>query len=69
MQRLGVHGFPSFVLEEAGGWRRIDIGPFMGQPADFAAWLRGQLPAEAVAPANAPANAPALQCGPDACAM
>ena len=69
MQRLGVQGFPSFVLEEAGGWRRLDIGPFMGRPADFAAWLRGQLPAEAIAPANGPANGPAIQCGPDACAM
>lgn len=65
MQRLGVQGFPSFVLEDAGGWRRIDIGPFMGRPAEFADWLRGQRPVEAVAAANAPE----LQCGPDACAI
>lgn len=65
MQRLGVQGFPSFVLEDAGGWRRIDIGPFMGRPADFADWLRGQLPVTAFAAANAQAG----QCGPDACAV
>lgn len=65
MQRLGVHGFPSFALEEAAGWRLIDIGPFMGRPADFADWLRGRLPAEA----GGAAGAAALQCGPDACAL
>lgn len=65
MQRLGVQGFPSFALEDAGGWRRIDIGPFMGRPVEFADWLRGQRPVEAVAAANAPA----LQCGPDGCAI
>ena len=42
MQRLGVQGFPSFVLEQEGGWHRIEIGPFMGRPADFADWLRGR---------------------------
>lgn len=36
MQRLGVQGFPSFALENADGWRRIDIGPFMGRPEEFA---------------------------------
>lgn len=59
-----VKGFPSLALEETSGWRRIDIGPFMGRPADFADWLHGHLPGEAVAPANAPA----IQSGPDACA-
>lgn len=61
MQRLGVRGFPSFVLEQAGSWRSIDIGPFMGQPAAFAEWLQGQVPAAA--------EASAFQCGPDGCAI
>lgn len=53
MQRLGVQGFPSFALEDASGWHRIDIGPFMGRPVDFGDWLRGRLPTEAVAGARA----------------
>ncbi|MFG6486244.1 DsbA family protein [Roseateles sp. BYS78W] len=61
MQRLGVRGFPSFVLEQAGSWRSIDIGPFMGQPAAFGEWLQGQVPAGA--------SASAFQCGPDGCAI
>lgn len=65
MQRLGVRGFPSFALEDAGGWRRIDIGPFVGRPDDFSDWLRGQLTVTAFAAANAQA----VQCGPDACAV
>lgn len=48
MQRLGVQGFPSFTIEDAGAWRRLEIGPFMGRPADFAAWLRGHLSVGAV---------------------
>lgn len=65
MQRLGLQCFPSFTLECAGSWRRIDIGPFMGRSAEFADRLRGQLPPEAVAAVNAQA----LQFGSDTCAF
>jgi putative protein-disulfide isomerase len=61
MRRLGAQGFPSFALEKAGRWQSIDVGPFMGQPAAFAEWLRGQ------APQGQPAGA--FQCGPDGCAI
>lgn len=65
MRRLDVHGFPGFVLEGEGGWRTVDIGPFLGQPQAFVDWLRRELPGAA----PAPSGASAFQCGPDRCAV
>lgn len=65
MQGLGLQGFPSFALEDAQGWRVIDVGPFMGRPADFADWLRGRLPVVA----HDAASAGGARCDPGTCSI
>ncbi|QJI42935.1 DsbA family protein [Pseudomonas sp. ADAK2] len=47
---VGGQGFPTFVLELNGQFTLIDIGPWIGKPEAFAAWLRQSLPAPASAP-------------------
>jgi putative protein-disulfide isomerase len=48
LSRVGGQGFPTVVLEQAGQYRVIDLGPYLGKPEAFAAWLRQQegMPAE-----------------------
>ena len=65
MRRVGAQGFPTFVLERAGDWSVVDIGPFLGQPAAWVEWLRGHVAGE---PSAAP-DAVALHCGTDGCAV
>lgn len=64
MQRLGLGGFPSFVLEREGRWSPVEVGPFLGQPAQWADWLRLQLPQGGQPAATAE---PGFACGPDGC--
>ncbi|MFJ4138510.1 DsbA family protein [Pseudomonas fragi] len=48
LSRVGGQGFPTVVLEQSGQYRVIDLGPYLGKPEAFAAWLRQQegVPAE-----------------------
>ena len=42
MAQHGLRGFPSLRFAEGAG---IDLGPFLGQPAAFVAWIQQQAPA------------------------
>jgi putative protein-disulfide isomerase len=43
MASVSAQGFPTFALEIDGHIDRLDIGPFLGQPASFASRLQGLL--------------------------
>ncbi|WP_213941968.1 DsbA family protein [Pseudomonas sp. dw_612] len=58
---VGGQGFPTFVLEQNGQFTLIDIGPWLGKPEVFAAWLRQSLPAQA-------SSSGFQACGLDGCA-
>ena len=62
LSRVGGQGFPTVVLEQCGQYQVIDLGPYLGKPEVFAAWLRQRdgVPAE-----HTSASAPA--CGLDGC--
>ena len=62
LSRVGGQGFPTVVLEQSGQYQVIDLGPYLGKPEVFAAWLRQRdgVPAE-----HTSASAPA--CGLDGC--
>ena len=47
LANVGGQGFPTFALEQNGQFTLIDIGPWLGKPEAFAAWLRQSLPAQA----------------------
>jgi putative protein-disulfide isomerase len=47
LANVGGQGFPTFALELNGQFTLIDIGPWLGKPEAFAAWLRQSLPAQA----------------------
>ncbi|SED46114.1 DsbA family protein [Pseudomonas migulae] len=49
LANIGGHGFPTFALEEDGQFTLVDIGPWLGKPQAFAAWLSQSLPAHAAA--------------------
>ncbi|KAA0994361.1 DsbA family protein [Pseudomonas sp. ANT_J12] len=49
LANVGGQGFPTFALEHNGQFTLIDIGPWLGKPEAFAAWLRQSLPAQAPA--------------------
>jgi len=40
---VGGHGFPTFVLEQAGRFTVLDIGPYLGRPQAWQTWLTEQL--------------------------
>lgn len=64
LRRLGRSGFPTFALERDGRFESVDIGPYLGQPDAWRAWLRQQVAGrEAVAPAGT-----GLACSLDGCA-
>jgi len=63
LARAGGHGFPTFALEQADGQLTVlDIGPWVGRPEAWAAYLAGQVPA-------APPRSESFACGPDGCAL
>jgi len=43
LARVGGHGFPTFALEQAGRFTVVDIGPYLGRPQAWQAWLTEQL--------------------------
>ncbi|KAF2392219.1 DsbA family protein [Pseudomonas frederiksbergensis] len=49
LANVGGQGFPTFALEQNGQFTLIDIGPWLGKPEAFAAWLSQSLPAQAPA--------------------
>lgn len=60
LANVGGQGFPTFALEQNGQFTLIDIGPWLGKPEAFAAWLRQSLPA--------PTSSSAFQaCGLNGC--
>lgn len=62
LNRVGGQGFPTFVLATEGRWQRVDIGPYLGQPEAWRAWLLAQ---EGVQAAQPGASGPL--CGLDGC--
>ena len=62
LSRVGGQGFPTVVLEQSGQYQVIDLGPYLGKPEAFAAWLRQR---NGVAGADTIVCAPA--CGLDGC--
>ncbi|HUG25411.1 hypothetical protein [Piscinibacter sp.] len=65
LARVGGHGFPTFALERDGAFVRVDIGPYLGQPQAWRAWLSQQLGSVT---ADAPGDGvPA--CSPDGCVL
>ena len=63
LARVGGRGFPTFALEQAGRFTLVDIGPYLGRPQAWQAWLTEQLSStdEAAAPGPLPV------CGIDGC--
>ena len=62
LSRVGGQGFPTVVLEQSGEYQLVDLGPYLGKPEAFAAWLRQR---DGVAGADTTVAAPA--CGLDGC--
>ncbi|WP_410498165.1 DsbA family protein [Chitinibacter sp. S2-10] len=60
MQRYGLRGFPSLLLERDGQMQQIDLSPFLGQPDAFLQWLQNQ----GITPAT---TSRAAFCTPDGC--
>ncbi|RON58749.1 DsbA family protein [Pseudomonas frederiksbergensis] len=46
LANVGGQGFPTFALEHNGHFTLIDIGPWLGKPEAFAAWLSQSLPGQ-----------------------
>ena len=62
LSRVGGQGFPTVVLEQSGEYQLVDLGPYLGKPEAFAAWLRLR---DGVAGEDATVSAPA--CGLGGC--
>jgi len=60
LSRVGGQGFPTLALEQDGRFSLIDIGPYLGKPEVFVAWL-----SQSVSPASHDAVGPS--CGLDGC--
>ena len=50
LNRVGGQGFPTFVLAIEARWQRVDIGPYLGQPEAWRAWLLAQDGVQAAQP-------------------
>ena len=55
LERVGGHGFPTFVLEREGRFETIDIGPYMGHVDAWTSWLGRCVAAAPAAPTEATA--------------
>ena len=62
LSRVGGQGFPTVVLEQSGEYQLVDLGPYLGKPEAFAAWLRQR---DGVVAEDVNVSAPA--CGVDGC--
>ncbi|MBV6752954.1 DsbA family protein [Pseudomonas chlororaphis] len=60
LSRVGGQGFPTLALEQEGRFSLIDIGPYLGKPDAFGAWL-----SQSLTPATPTATGPS--CGLDGC--
>lgn len=65
MRRLHAQGFPTFVIDRDGVCEVIDLGPFLGRPVQWSAWLRERAP---VASASYPESY-ARQCNSGYCRL
>lgn len=65
MARHGLSGFPSFLLEVDGRFERVDASAFLGQPAQWSAWLAQRLQAQGAASVAEAVDGPS--CGLDGC--
>lgn len=63
LAKVGGQGFPTFALELNGQFTLVDIGPWLGKPEAFAAWL-----SESVGTPASEASSPIQACGLSGCA-
>lgn len=66
MDRLGVHGFPAFALEQEGRIAVLDTSTFLGRPEALCDWLKTRLTDEVELPTS---DATVVGCGPDGCSV
>ncbi|PLK48036.1 DsbA family protein [Uliginosibacterium sp. TH139] len=64
MAQMAAQGFPSFVLETGGVFKRLDVASYLGRAQDFQTLLRNQIHS-----ATAPATGEAFGCDADGCAL
>jgi putative protein-disulfide isomerase len=69
LARVGGQGFPTFALERDGQFTRVEIGPYLGQPAAWNAWLTQQVPQQVPVDSTGAQADSAFVCGPDGCAL
>ncbi|MFJ2366023.1 DsbA family protein [Pseudomonas sp. NPDC087697] len=63
LAQVGGQGFPTLALEQHGQFTLVDIGPWLGKPEAFAAWL-----SQSVATQASESTSPVQACGLDGCA-
>ncbi len=63
LAQVGGQGFPTLVLEQDGQFTLVDIGPWLGKPEAFAAWL-----SQSVGTPASESTSPVQACGLDGCA-
>jgi putative protein-disulfide isomerase len=64
LARVGGQGFPTFVLEREDKFETIDVGPHLGRPQAWKAWLDRSI---AAAPGTSESATPT--CSPNGCAI
>jgi putative protein-disulfide isomerase len=68
LSRVGGRGFPTFVLELDGRLTVVDIGPYLGQPDAWRAWLTQQVGQQVGVDDGATPDGASQVCGLDGCA-
>ncbi|MCU1749351.1 DsbA family protein [Pseudomonas sp. 6D_7.1_Bac1] len=63
LAQVGGQGFPTLALEQDGQFSLVDIGPWLGKPEAFAAWL-----SQSVTTLASESTSPVQACGLDGCA-
>ncbi|RON10876.1 protein-disulfide isomerase [Pseudomonas brassicacearum] len=63
LAEVGGQGFPTLALEQDGQFTLVDIGPWLGKPEAFAAWL-----SQSVVTQPSDSASPVQACGLDGCA-
>jgi putative protein-disulfide isomerase len=66
---VGGQGFPTFALERDGQFTRVEIGPYLGQPAAWNAWLTQHVPQQVPVDSTGTQADATFVCGPDGCAL
>ena len=62
LAQVGGQGFPTLALEQDGQYTLVDIGPWLGKPEAFAAWLSQSVITQSSE------SSPIQACGLDGCA-